>query len=100
LLYIAGSSRLCKAVNPFNCVIKNCKPVTQFPLERIDNVKSPAQPGTSQIQVFAWLLFAGIAVLFIIYGIYALILPSAQPQHWDFLTIDRDAVAYIGATFR
>ncbi len=44
-------------------------------------MKSPAQPGTSPFQVLAWLLFMGFGVLFLI---YAIALPSAQPQYWDF----------------
>ncbi len=56
---------------------------------------SPAQPGTSPFQVLAWLLFTGFDVLILI---YVIALPIAQPQNWDFLTIDRDVVAYIGTT--
>jgi hypothetical protein len=58
---------------------------------------SPAQPGTSPYQVLAWLLFTGFDVLILI---YVIALPFAQPQNWGFLTLDRDTVAYIGATSR
>jgi hypothetical protein len=58
---------------------------------------SPAQPGTSPFQVLAWLLFTGFDVLILI---YVIALTIAQPQNWDFLTLDRDTVAYISATFR
>jgi len=55
---------------------------------------------TSPPKSLAWLVFAGIGVIFVVYGIYAFTLQYAQPAHWDWLSINQEAVDYIGATFR
>ncbi len=54
---------------------------------------------SSLIRSMAWLLFTGFGALFLLYGVYALMLPSTQPNHWDFLTFDRDTVKYIAGNF-
>lgn len=54
----------------------------------------------SPLRAFAWLFYAGVGILFLVYGIYAILLPSLQPDHWVFLTFDGDTVDYISGIFR
>jgi hypothetical protein len=59
-----------------------------------------AKSGAAAVKSYVWLLFAGFGVLFVIYGIYAFTLQHLQPEHWQWLSIKREAVDYIGGTFR
>jgi hypothetical protein len=46
----------------------------------------------SPLRALAWLFFAGVGILFLVYGIYAILLPSLQPDHWVFFTFDGNTV--------
>ena len=51
--------------------------------------------------VNTWWVFAGFGSLFVLYGIYAFALPSADPTHWtDNMNASRDASEYIAGIFR
>jgi hypothetical protein len=58
----------------------------------------PGQKGQSS--PLSWLVFAGFGLFFILYGFYALTLPSLQPTHWNFLTSDPQTIDYIASNFR
>jgi hypothetical protein len=45
-------------------------------------------------------VFAGFGIFFVVLGLYALTLQTLQPDHWQFLALGKDAVDYIGGTFR
>jgi hypothetical protein len=58
------------------------------------SVPSPAP------QIGTWWVFAGLGLLFLIYGFYAFTLPYAQPAHWDDITSSEETVTYIADNFR
>lgn len=49
---------------------------------------------------FATLLFIVIGLLFILYGIYKFLLPSLEPDHWNWLSKDKEVIQYISGNFR
>lgn len=50
--------------------------------------------------VGAWAFFFTLGVLFVIFGVYLVALPSADPDHWKSYTSDPDVVAYLADDFR
>jgi hypothetical protein len=47
-----------------------------------------------------WGLFFAYGLLFIAYGVYLAVLPSADPDHWRYYTRDPDVIAYLADDFR
>ena len=47
-----------------------------------------------------WLLFPVFGVLFAAYGVYQIVLPSVDPDHWRYYTTDADVIAYLADDFR
>ena len=50
--------------------------------------------------VGAWVLFFVFGLLFVADGVYLVVLPSADPDHWRAYTTDPDVVAYLADDFR
>lgn len=50
--------------------------------------------------IAAWGLFFAYGLLFIAYGVYLAVLPSADPDHWRYYTTDPDVIAYLADDFR
>ena len=46
------------------------------------------------------MVFFAFGVLFVAHGLYMILLPSADPDHWRFYTSDPDVVAYLADEFR
>jgi hypothetical protein len=57
-------------------------------------------PGQVSAPVGAWVLFFVFGVLFAAHGLYMIVLPSADPDHWKWYTQDADVIAYLGDEFR
>jgi hypothetical protein len=62
--------------------------------EAMDSSTAESQP------VGAWLLFFVFGVLFAAYGVYQIVLPSVDPDHWRYYTTDADVIAYLADDFR
>jgi len=63
-------------------------------------MKSQATSSLPRIHTWTWFVFVFFSVLLVIYGVYAITLPSMQPAHWDDLTSDPEVVDYIAGNFR
>ena len=50
--------------------------------------------------VGAWVLFFILGMLLVVYGVYLVVLPSADPDHWRSYTTDPAVVAYLVDDFR
>lgn len=46
------------------------------------------------------MLFFGVGLLLVAYGVYLVVLPTASPDHWEAYTTDPDVVAYLADDFR
>jgi hypothetical protein len=58
------------------------------------------QSGSEQGPVDAWVLFLIFGLLIAAHGLYMIVLPSAEPDHWRSYTSDPDVVAYLADDFR
>jgi len=52
------------------------------------------------MHTWTWVIFMLFGALLLLYGLYALTLPSTQPSHWDDLTANPEVVDYIAGNFR
>jgi hypothetical protein len=48
----------------------------------------------------AWVLFFAFGVLLAAHGVYLMVLPSVDPDHWRYYTTDADVIAYLADEFR
>lgn len=48
----------------------------------------------------SWVLFFAYGILFVVYGVYLAVLPTADPDHWRYYTADPDVIAYLADEFR
>ena len=53
------------------------------------------QSGSEPGPVDAWVLFLIFGLLIAAHGLYMIVLPSAEPDHWRSYTSDPDVVAYL-----
>ena len=58
------------------------------------------QPGSEPGPVDAWVLFLVFGLLLAAHGLYMIVLPSAEPDHWRSYASDPDVVAYLVDDFR
>jgi hypothetical protein len=56
------------------------------------------KPGSGPVD--AWVLFLLFGLLIAAHGLYMIVLPSAEPDHWRAYTSDPDVVAYLADDFR
>ena len=49
---------------------------------------------------WAWIFFFLMGLWMIAYGIYGLTLYALQPNHWEFLTLDKNIHEYLGGVFQ
>jgi len=50
--------------------------------------------------VGAWVLFFVFGLLISVHGLYLIVLPSADPDHWKSYTSDADVISYLADDFR
>lgn len=62
--------------------------------ESVSGVRPAMEPGWS------WGLFLSYGVLFSAYGVYLVVLPTADPDHWRYYTTDPQVIAYLSDEFR
>jgi len=58
------------------------------------------QLGSNSEPVHAWVLFFVFGLLIAAHGLYMIVLPTADPQHWRSYTSDADVIAYLADEFR
>jgi hypothetical protein len=57
-------------------------------------------PRRASEPVGAWVLFFVFGLLLAAHGIYMIVLPSADPDHWKWYTRDADVITYLSDEFR
>ncbi len=62
--------------------------------KRLDRLGSNPEP------VRAWALFFAFGLLIAAHGLYLIVLPTADPDHWRYYTSDADVIAYLADDFR
>jgi len=60
----------------------------------------PAAPAPASDPVGAWPLFFGFGLLLAAHGVYLMVLPSVDSDHWKYYTTDADVIAYLADEFR
>ena len=55
---------------------------------------------SAQGTVGAWVFFFAVGLLFVVYGVYLAVLPTADPDHWRSYTTDPEVIAYLSDDFR
>ena len=62
-----------------------------------ETVRGPHPP---RKPIGSWGLFFAYGMFFVAYGVYLVVLPTADPDHWRYYTTDPDVVAYLADEFR